>query len=179
MMATRFICRNTILALSVHLLLIISAEANRQKNIKIQIEGLLGAFGDFDSDKYTDLFVIHSNLSSFEIRKASADNPYNFQSQPELACSTAPDQTIVGLIPADYHGEAMLDVVVLTKSKSNTESDSFRLFLIEGNRTALNCSNLTFDQHFAVSRIQPLLLGDYQCLTCYHSKIIFRITFLI
>jgi hypothetical protein len=132
---------------------------SRQKDVRVQLNGLLAAFGDFDSDKYTDLFLIDSSLSRFEIHKASADNPYEFQTQLNLTCSAAANQTIVALIPADFHGEAMLDVVVLTKPSNHSDPDAYRLFLIKGNRTALNCSNLTRDRHFAVSRIQPLLLG--------------------
>lgn len=135
------------------------AISERQQELTTSVDGLLAAFGDFDSDKYTDLFLIHSNLSLFEIYKANAKNPNDFQTQNQLRCNAPPNQHILGIIPGDFHGEAMLDVVVSTKFVHEGVDDLFKLYLVKGNRTALNCENLTQSIAFAETRIQPLLLG--------------------
>lgn len=136
------------------------SEANRLQSKPVQVLGLLAAFGDFDSDKYTDLFLIRSDKKSFEIQKANGQDHRSFSPQSELSCNTSSDEQVLGLIPADFHGEAMMDVVVITKSASGTSRDPFRLYLVKGERNSLNCTHFESGTYFAISRTHPLLLGN-------------------
>lgn len=127
------------------------------KSKSIQLDGILAAFGDFNSDKYTDIFIINSTRQSFEIQKANDIDHYSFIKQSNLTCSCSKNETIVGLIPSDFHGDAMMDVIVITKFKSDS---NFNIYLVKGTRHSLDCKNLENQNILFQSRVQPLLL-DY------------------
>lgn len=134
------------------------------KKKSIQLDGILAAFGDFDSDKFTDIFVINSNRQSFEIQKASGVDHYSFTKQANLTCNCPKNEEIVGLLPSDFHGDAKMDVIVITKFKPNAPSGKwnlnlFNIYLVQGSTFSLECKNLENQKILFQSRIQPLLLG--------------------
>jgi len=131
----------------------------------IQLDGLLAAFGDFNSDKYSDLFIINSSRQSFEIQKAIDLDYYSFLKQPNLTCSCSQNEEIVGLIPSDFFGDAMMDVIIITKFRqdaysSKWDSTLFNIYLVRGTRHSLDCKSIENQNILFQSRIQPLLL-DY------------------
>lgn len=67
-------------------LLISAANGDLFKKKSIQLDGIAVAYGDFDSDKFTDIFVINSNRQSFEIQKASGVDHYSFTKQASIQC---------------------------------------------------------------------------------------------
>ncbi|XP_074598130.1 T-cell immunomodulatory protein [Brevipalpus obovatus] len=131
-----------------------------------KIDGILAAFGDFDSDKNTDLFVITEKGQSFQIYHANNVNKPNFDKPKELLCKSPADELIVGLIPGDFRGKASMDVVMITRKQDKRKSDDtkdkhFYLYLINGNRTHLLCdhnNNVKDLSSFAKVRNQPLAL---------------------
>lgn len=134
------------------------------KSKSIELNGILAAFGDFNSDKFTDLFIINSDRQSFEIQKASDLDQYSFIKQSNLTCNCSKNEEIYGLIPSDFHGYAMMDVIVLTKFKSDdytSNSNLFNVYLIKGTTHSLDCKNLMNQNVLFQSRIQPLLLGIF------------------
>lgn len=132
----------------------------------IQLDGILAAFGDFNSDKYTDIFVINSTRQSFEIHKASDLDYYSFLKQPNLTCLCSKNEEIVGLIPSDFHGDAMMDIVVITRFKPSAFSSKwnlnlFNIYLVKGTRHSVDCKNLENQNILFQSRVQPMLLGNH------------------
>ena len=69
--------------------------------------GLLAAFGDFNSDKLTDAFVISDDQQSFSVLLAKAEPPY-LSKNSKLVCHMT-SQTIVSLVPGDFDGDAAMD----------------------------------------------------------------------
>jgi len=120
--------------------------------VDLKIKGILAAFGDFDSDKFTDLFVITNNGDSFAIYLAEEKYPHF--SESKLECFINKGKKIVGLIPGDFQGKAVMDIIVIG---SNMKSDFF-LYLVKGNKTHLLCESLLQDQCFAKVKNQPLSL---------------------
>ena len=145
--------------------LVSAASGDLFEKKSIQLDGILAAFGDFDSDKFTDLFVINSNRQSFEIQKASGVDHYSFTKQANLTCNCSKNEEIVGLLPSDFHGDAKMDVIVITQFKPNTyghgkwSSNLFNIYLVQGSTFSLECKNLENQNILFQSRIQPLLLG--------------------
>ena len=60
-------------------------------------------------------------------------------------------------MPADFHGQAMMDVLVLTKTSLTNQ---FNLYLVRGDKSNLNCSALEDGDHLAQVKSEPLLM-DY------------------
>ena len=150
----------------IHLLLFInSTNCDLFKSKSSQIDGILAAFGDFNSDKYTDLFIINSNRQSFEIHKSCDDDHYSFIKQSNLTCNCSRNEEIVGLIPSDFHGNAMMDIIIITKFKPNAYNSKwnltlFNIYLVKGTTHSIDCKNLENQNILFQSRIQPLLLGN-------------------
>lgn len=87
------------------------------------------------------------------------------QLQANLTCNCSKEEEIVGLLPSDFHGDAKMDVIVLTKFKPNAYSHGkwnlnlFNIYLVQGSTFSLECKNLENQNILFQSRIQPLLLG--------------------
>nr|CAG4641567.1 EOG090X03KG [Eurycercus lamellatus] len=97
-----------------------------------KLEGSLAAFGDFNSDKLTDTFVIDQDLKSFTILLAYAEPPY--LRKEHLSC-TLEGEKMVGLVPGDFDGDAAMDVLILTELKTN----SYKIFIAWGALSKLDC----------------------------------------
>ncbi|XP_054168562.1 T-cell immunomodulatory protein-like [Oppia nitens] len=116
--------------------------ASKEKLIEDNINGLIAAFGDFDSDRFTDVFVITDDGKSFEIFKGYPTEPVlrKWPSLMKCTFNTTTD-TIVGLIPADFSGKAMMDVLVVTTSDNKNEK--FSIYLVRGTTNQLLCNYTT------------------------------------
>ncbi|RWS16895.1 T-cell immunomodulatory protein-like protein [Dinothrombium tinctorium] len=124
------------------------------------VYGILAAFGDFNSDKLTDIFVIKSKGKSFQIIRQyePGDKPV-LRPEQSWSCSLKNDEYIVGLIPSDFTGDAFLDIVVITQ-KPKDKLSYFYLRLVNGSTDArgnLQCDILN-RQPFARVLNQPLVL---------------------
>ena len=97
-------------------------------------EGLIAAFGDFNSDKLTDTFVISQNKKSFSILLSHSKPPY--LRNTTLNC-TFSSETIISLVPGDFDGDAAMDVVVLVKSAN--DDLYLNVYIAWGNLSALEC----------------------------------------
>ncbi|XP_047436052.1 T-cell immunomodulatory protein isoform X2 [Mugil cephalus] len=83
--------------------------------------GTVAAFGDFNSDKQTDIFVIREE-SQLVIYFADSNSPY-FKPTVHIAKDALPrDTTITSVVPGDYDGDSQMDVLLTAQisSQSNT-----------------------------------------------------------
>ena len=85
------------------------------------------AFGDFNSDKLTDMVVLRHDRHVVEVLLAteqkvvsSGDDPPLFVARPDssLECN-APEGKIVSAVPADFDGDGGLDLMIVTKRKGD------------------------------------------------------------
>lgn len=97
--------------------------------------GLLAAFGDFNSDKLTDVFVIDNHQHSFGVLLAYTEPP--FLRREHLDCNLG-DDMIAGLVPGDFDGDGAMDVLVLSQPKSGAK-DIFNIYVAWGALTKLEC----------------------------------------
>lgn len=107
--------------------------------IEPNIKGLIAAFGDFDGDKLTDVFVIRDD-HSFAILGGYKDEPL-LRSRDDFVCKLPKEsnEKIVALMTADFHGDAKLDVLVVTQDSS---SSTHSLYLVPNKNNKLNCKGL-------------------------------------
>ncbi|XP_053212118.1 T-cell immunomodulatory protein-like [Panonychus citri] len=120
--------------------------------------GLLTAFGDLNNDKLTDIFVITDDGKSFGVLLAQDKNVFT---EIERKCTIPEDELIVGLIPSDFTGNAMMDILVVSGSPKSTSDliDSFNLRLLRPNGSSIDCTPL-HEPPFATVGSHPALL-DY------------------
>nr|CAG4636881.1 EOG090X03KG [Ceriodaphnia reticulata] len=115
--------------------------------------GLLAAFGDFNSDKLTDVFVIDNHQQSFGILLAYTESP--FLRREHLDCSLR-DEMIDGLVPGDFDGDGAMDILILSQPKGVKET--FNIHIAWGALTKLDCPNQ--DKPLLQTLGHPLVL-DY------------------
>nr|CAG4642400.1 EOG090X03KG [Evadne anonyx] len=113
-------------------------------------EGLIAAFGDFNSDKLTDTFIISQDRKSFSILLSHSKPPY--LRNTTLNC-TFNQEKIASLVPGDFDGDAAMDVVVIVESNSPIYLD---VHIAWGNLSALECPTAPLFKMFG----HPLML-DY------------------
>ncbi|XP_041123716.1 T-cell immunomodulatory protein-like isoform X2 [Polyodon spathula] len=101
--------------------------------------GTIAAFGDFNSDKQTDLFIIRAK-TELVIFLADVKAPY-FKPKVKLSLK---DVIISSVVPGDYDGDSQMDVLLTTKKNSVDQETSVVIFwgnnqtLGENHRTKLN-----------------------------------------
>ena len=136
------------LIIFLHLMLLCVHSLANKPLIADNLYGLIAAFGDFNSDKRTDIFVITDDGRSLEIIQGSEEKEYLKKMASSMKCSF-PNNTndrIVNVIPGDFHGHAMMDLLVVTRSidknslaKSN-EKESHKIWLFTGNISNIECN---------------------------------------
>lgn len=135
-------------------------------------DGLPAAFGDFNSDELTDVFVLRDDDEKIEILLAYEEEPLLRPSKPEpLTCSFI-DYKITSVIPGDFDGDAFMDVLVTTKRKptndDNYEKSLTHVFVLWGGvmsgSSYLNCSMVSkpliemYGQPLAIDYNQDMII---------------------
>lgn len=101
-----------------------------------KLDGMPAAFGDFNSDELTDVFVVKNDGYVMEIMQASSnDEPLLFP-MPGRKCRFT--EKITSVVPGDFDGDVFMDVLVTT---FNTETSLTTAHVIWGNDQRLNCSS--------------------------------------
>uniref|UniRef100_A0A8C1I9K1 Integrin alpha FG-GAP repeat containing 1 n=1 Tax=Cyprinus carpio TaxID=7962 RepID=A0A8C1I9K1_CYPCA len=81
--------------------------------------GTVAAFGDFNSDKQTDIFIIRKD-SELLIFLADLKAPY-FKPKIQLTKEAFPsDITITSVVPGDYDGDSQMDVLLTGSPKDSS-----------------------------------------------------------
>ncbi|KAF7276132.1 hypothetical protein GWI33_010889 [Rhynchophorus ferrugineus] len=103
--------------------------------------GMPAAFGDFNSDELTDVFVVLDDGTSVEILLAHEEEPLLRTAKPRLRCSFKMSH-ITSVVPGDFDGDALMDVMVTTISKERDSLESFTdVHIIWGGANHMNCSD--------------------------------------
>ncbi|XP_065155827.1 T-cell immunomodulatory protein [Atheta coriaria] len=116
------------------------------------VDGMPAAFGDFNSDELTDVFVLRENGRTMEILLGYEEEPLLRTSfSHPLKCSY--EDTITSVVPGDFDGDAFMDVLVTTL---NSESGKTLVYINFGGANHLNCTS----EHTLELQGQPLAI-DY------------------
>lgn len=134
--------RLILVIISINLLNIFNKIETKESLISDDINGLIASFGDFDSDKFTDVFIITDNGKSLELAKGFATEPVLRKSTIKCSFSPNTNDVIVGVIPTDFSGKAMMDVMVVTHDKHSDKQNKpiFKLWLFKGSLYGLDCN---------------------------------------
>uniref|UniRef100_T1J0M9 T-cell immunomodulatory protein TIP C2 domain-containing protein n=1 Tax=Strigamia maritima TaxID=126957 RepID=T1J0M9_STRMM len=100
-----------------------------------EINGVLAAFGDFNSDKLIDLFFILESGTSFGIYFASEREPI-FNSAPNIVCKFHDGLLVTSIVPGDYNGDNKMDVLFTLRDSDKTKIET-TVKILEGNLTTL------------------------------------------
>uniref|UniRef100_A0A8C2DP96 Integrin alpha FG-GAP repeat containing 1 n=1 Tax=Cyprinus carpio TaxID=7962 RepID=A0A8C2DP96_CYPCA len=126
--------------------------------------GTVAAFGDFNSDKQTDIFIIrkHSELVIF---LADLKAPY-FKPKVHLTKEAFPsDFNITGVVPGDYDGDSQMDVLITGYQK---ELPGEKVFIFWGrNQTlgkVLKIKQRNRRKCFLYITLAPLVFGFSACV---------------
>ncbi|CAJ1048475.1 T-cell immunomodulatory protein [Xyrichtys novacula] len=97
--------------------------------------GTVAAFGDFYSDKQTDIFVIREQ-SEVVIFIADSKAPY-FKPKLNITKDILPKDTVItSVVPGDYDGDSQMDVLLTAQINSKLTS----VFIFWGNNQTLDLS---------------------------------------
>ncbi|KAJ3055509.1 hypothetical protein HK097_010284 [Rhizophlyctis rosea] len=88
-------------------------------------DGFVAAFGDFNGDKLTDLFILDYHQHSVSVHTWDHDN-YHFQPLPSASLHFDPSKptqhTITNVVPGDYNYDGKLDVLLMARQGSSDET---------------------------------------------------------
>ncbi|XP_050465983.1 T-cell immunomodulatory protein isoform X1 [Cataglyphis hispanica] len=103
------------------------------------LDGMPAAFGDFNSDELTDVFMLRGKPNenqTVEIFLAADQEPL-LRPAPHLNCSFK-NQSVTSVVPGDFDGDVFMDILVTTFNVS----DKFTyVHILWGGSGHLNCSN--------------------------------------
>lgn len=123
-------------------------------------DGMPAAFGDFNSDELTDLFVLRDEGKSVEILLAHEEEPLIRQAYLPLRCKF--NNHITSVVPGDFDGDALMDVLVTSVKKhvsDDLESGKHTyVHILWGGATYLNC---TKEENYVIKMIGQPLAIDY------------------
>uniref|UniRef100_A0A4W6G0H8 Integrin alpha FG-GAP repeat containing 1 n=1 Tax=Lates calcarifer TaxID=8187 RepID=A0A4W6G0H8_LATCA len=101
--------------------------------------GTVAAFGDFNSDKQTDIFIIRKQ-SELVIFLADSKTPY-FKPKVQKIKDVF-DTIVTSVVPGDYDGDSQMDVLVTTQIKPEAPTS---VFIFWGNNQTLGTAPTLFD----------------------------------
>lgn len=99
------------------------------------LDGMPAAFGDFNSDELTDVFMLRKEGQTVEIFLAAEQEPL-LRPKPDLSCSFKDHVTSV--VPGDFDGDVFMDILVTT---FNREQKLTYAHILWGGNGHLNCSD--------------------------------------
>lgn len=104
------------------------------------VDGVVSAFGDFNSDELTDVFITSNNGRTLEILLASDVEPLLRQSA-NTKCDFK-RLKITSIVPGDFDGDAYMDLLILTRI-DDKDKDLLGAYINWGGSDYLNCTDET------------------------------------
>lgn len=98
------------------------------------LDGMPAAFGDFNSDELTDLFVLSKDGKTVQIMLASEEEPL-LQPKKDLSCSFV--HTVSSVVPGDFDGDVFMDILVTTVEAGGITN----VYILWGGNDKLNCTD--------------------------------------
>lgn len=98
---------------------------------------IISAFGDYNSDELTDVFVRSTDGRTIEILLASDQEPLLRRSS-NTAC-TFKRLNVTSIVPGDFDGDAFMDLLIT--SKPEPSSDILEVYINWGSSDILNCTD--------------------------------------
>uniref|UniRef100_A0A665VB18 T-cell immunomodulatory protein TIP C2 domain-containing protein n=1 Tax=Echeneis naucrates TaxID=173247 RepID=A0A665VB18_ECHNA len=118
--------------------------------------GTVAAFGDFNSDKQTDIFIIRGQ-SELVIFLADSKLPYF---KPKVKQQFPRDTVLTSVVPGDYDGDSQMDVLLTAQINSKPET---AVFIFWGNNQTIG----TFATYISLTHcfsIVELFNPDVVCI---------------
>ncbi|CAH3153719.1 unnamed protein product [Porites lobata] len=112
------------------------------------VKGYVAAFGDFNGDKETDLFVVTDEGKRLEILFWDNSDLKFKKGKAEVLLS----EQIVNVSPTDFDGDGCLDVLITTQLQNAGSQETATVFVYWGNLQTLG-DNVSFTM-----RDQPLVM---------------------
>lgn len=114
------------------------------------VQGQPAAFGDFDSDELTDMFVLKDQGRSIEIMFGSNVEPF-LKPGTQTKCKFNKHQ-ITSVVPGDFNGDALMDLLVTVKNittsgglinwfKTSEQNNDLDVHILWGGLSVLACPN--------------------------------------
>uniref|UniRef100_A0A8D3E1V3 Integrin alpha FG-GAP repeat containing 1 n=1 Tax=Scophthalmus maximus TaxID=52904 RepID=A0A8D3E1V3_SCOMX len=125
--------------------------------------GTVAAFGDFNSDKQTDIFVIREQ-SELVIFLADLKTPY-FKPKVQNLKDALPS-----VVPGDYDGDSQMDV--LLTAQTSPKAAATAVYIFWGNNQTLDMGWLRLNKTFTD---QPLIMEDQKWKSALSSPVKLRI----
>ncbi|XP_044731670.1 T-cell immunomodulatory protein [Chrysoperla carnea] len=100
-------------------------------------DGLPAAFGDFNSDELTDVFVLRDGTRTVQILLAAEEEPL-LRPGINMQCTFA--NNVTSVVPGDFDGDAFMDVLVTTFDTKNRKTFAYVLW---GALNNLSCTTET------------------------------------
>lgn len=116
--------------------------------------GIPAAFGDFNSDELTDVFVLKDNFRTIQIMLGAETEPLL---RPGPKCEFQ-NFFITSVVPGDFDGDAVMDVL-FTVRLPNGESDDLGVYINYGSSDSMNCTD-DHDTPLFTTKGEPVAL-DY------------------
>lgn len=113
--------------------------------------GIVAAFGDFNSDELTDVFILKHEKRTLEILLGADVDPLL---RPGPRCEFA-NLRITSVVPGDFDGDAYMDLLITT----TTSDDRLAVYVNWGASDSLNCTSETAEP-LLYTKGEPLAL-DY------------------
>ncbi|KAF7390135.1 hypothetical protein HZH68_011992 [Vespula germanica] len=118
------------------------------------LDGMPAAFGDFDSDELTDVFMVRKDGKTVQVFLAAEQEPL-LRPNNDLKCSFK--EPVTSVVPGDFDGDVFMDILVTTMNQITKLTDVYILW--GGNKDSVVQLNCTTELLFSM-RGQPLAL-DY------------------
>lgn len=115
------------------------------------VDGYLAAFGDFNGDKQTDLFVVTDGGKHLEVFFWDDSDLKFRKGRAAISLPTSSDTTIVNVSPSDFDGDGCLDILISTQSQ--TDSKTITVYVYWGNSQTLDDGAVSL-----AMKDQPLVL---------------------
>lgn len=112
------------------------------------------AFGDFNSDKHTDMIVLTEDLKTVKVLISNLEAPLLRESDQGLSC-TFEKLWIKSIVPGDFDGNGAMDLLLVPFNKV---SRLYEVYVLWGNQKNMTLSCTLEDKPLMKLKSQPLVM---------------------